>query len=61
MDCIVKISANVCLIVMALFDIQPGSPVPVMYLTCIKMIEFIKHLDFICWHADVKENVPQLP
>jgi hypothetical protein len=24
------------------------------------MIEFIKHLDFICWHADVKENVPQL-
>jgi hypothetical protein len=51
----------VCCIITALFDIQLGNPVPVLYSTCIKMIEFIKHLDFICWHVDVKENVPQLP
>jgi hypothetical protein len=25
MDCIIKISANVCCIIMALFDIQPGN------------------------------------
>ncbi len=61
MDYIVKISANLCCIITALFDIQPGNLVPVLYLTCIKMIEFIKHLDFIRWHMDVKENVPQLP
>jgi hypothetical protein len=61
MDCIVKISANVCCIVTALFDIQPGNPFPVLYLTCIKMIEFIKHLHFIHWYADIKENVLQLP
>jgi hypothetical protein len=60
MDCIIKISANMCCIAMALFDIQPGNPVPVLYSTCIKMIEFIKHLDFIRWHVDLKENVPQL-
>ncbi len=61
MDCIIEISANVGCIVTALFDIQPVNPVPVLYSTWIKMIEFIKHLDFICWHTDVKENVPQHP
>jgi hypothetical protein len=60
MDCIVKKSTNLCCIVTALFDIQPGNPVPVLYSTCLKMIEFIKHLKFIHWHVDVKENVPQL-
>jgi hypothetical protein len=30
MDCIVKISSNVCCIIMALFDIQPCSPVLVL-------------------------------
>jgi hypothetical protein len=47
MDCIVKICANVCCVITALFDIQPGG--------------FIKHLDFIRWHANVRESVPQLP
>ena len=45
----------------ALFDIQPGNPVPLLYQVSIKMIGFIKHLDFIRWHADVRESVPQLP
>ena len=61
MDCIVKICANVCCVITALFDIQPGNPVPLLYQVSIKMIGFIKHLDFIRWHADVRESVPQLP
>ena len=61
MDCIVKICADVCCVITALFDIQPGNPVPLLYQVSIKMIGFIKHLDFIRWHADVRESVPQLP
>jgi hypothetical protein len=45
----------------ALFDIQPGNPVPFLYQVSIKMIGFIKHLDLIRWHADVRESIPQLP
>jgi hypothetical protein len=30
MDCIVKICANVCCVIIALFDIQPGNPVPLL-------------------------------
>ena len=61
MDCIVKICANVCCVITALFDIQPGNPVPLLYQVFIKMIGFIKHLDFIRWHANVHESVPHLP
>jgi len=53
MDCIVKICADVCCVITALFDIQSGNPVPLLYQVSIKMIGFIKHLDFIRWHADV--------
>ena len=60
MDCIMKICANACCLITALFDIQPGNPVPLLYQVSIKMIGFIKHLDFIRWHADVHESVPQL-
>jgi hypothetical protein len=61
MDCIVKICANICCVIMALFEIQPSNPVPLLYQVAIKTISFIKHLDFIHWHADVRESVPQLP
>jgi hypothetical protein len=59
MDCIVKICANVCCVITALFDIRPGNPV-LLYKICIKTIGFIKHLDFICWYEDVCKSVPQL-
>jgi hypothetical protein len=61
MDCIVKICMNICCVITALFDIQPGNPVPLLYQVFIKMIGFIKHFDFIPWHADVRESAPQLP
>ena len=61
MDCIVKSCANICCILTVPFDIQPGDPVPLFYQVAIKTISFIKHLDFIHWHADVHESVPQLP
>jgi hypothetical protein len=38
MDCIVKICANVCCVITALFDIRPGNPVPLLYRICIKTI-----------------------
>ena len=61
-DCIVKICVNlVCCVITALFDIQPGNPVPLLYQVSLKMIGFIKHLDFIHWHANVCESIPQLP
>ncbi len=60
MDCIVKICANVCCVITALFDICPGNPAPLLYEICIKTIGFIKHLDFICWYEDVRESIPQL-
>jgi hypothetical protein len=59
MECIVKIWANVCCVITAFFDIRPGNPVPLLYSICIKTIEFIKNLDFIRWHAEVREDVPQ--
>jgi hypothetical protein len=58
MVCIVKICANICCVITALFDIQPGNPVPLLHQVSIKMI---KHLDSIRWHANVRESVPQLP
>ncbi len=61
MECIVKICANVFCIITAFFDIRPGNPIPLLYSICIKTIEFIKNLDFICWHAEVCKDVPQLP
>jgi hypothetical protein len=60
MDCTVKICANVCCVITALFDIRPGNPVPLLYKICIKTIGFVKHLDFIRWYKDVRESVPQL-
>jgi hypothetical protein len=60
MDCIVKICANVCCIITALFDICPGNPVPLLYEICIKTIGFVKYLDFIRWYKDVRESIPQL-
>jgi hypothetical protein len=61
MECIVKICANVCCIVTALFDINGSNPVPHLYSVCIKTIDFVKHLDFIQWHPTVCARVPQLP
>jgi hypothetical protein len=61
MDCIVKICANVCCGITALFDVQMGNPVPLLYSVCIKMIEVIKHPEFIKWHNKVHSKVPQLP
>ena len=42
MDCIVKICANVCCVITALFDIRAGNPVPLLYSVCIKTIEVVK-------------------
>jgi hypothetical protein len=61
MDCIVKICKNIYCVITELFDIQPDNQVLLLYQVSIKMIGFIKHLDFIRWHADVRESVPQLP
>ncbi len=61
MECIVKIGANVCCVITAFFNIRPGNPVPLLYSICMKTIEFIQNLAFICWHAEVRKDVPQLP
>ena len=61
MECIVKICANVCCAINALFDINRNNPVPFFYNVCIKTIDFVKSLDFIKWHATVHTRVPQLP
>jgi len=61
MECIVKICVNVSCVVTAFFDIDGSNPVPLLYSVCIKTIDFVKHLDFIQWHATVKARVPQLP
>jgi hypothetical protein len=61
MECIVKICANVCCVITAIFDIRTGNPIPLLYSTCVKTIEVIKHPDFIKWHAEVCSKVPQLP
>ena len=61
MDCIVKICANVCCVITALFDIWAGNPVPLLYSVCIKTIEVVKHPKFIKWHNEVHDKVPQLP
>ncbi len=53
MECVVKICANVCCVVTAFFDIDGSNPVPLLYSVCIKMIDFVKSLDFIQWHAIV--------
>jgi hypothetical protein len=60
MNCIVKVCANICCMITALFDVQTGNPVPLLYSVCIKMIEVIKHSAFIKWHNDVHGKVPQL-
>ncbi len=61
MDCIVKICANVCCVITALFDIRAGNPVPLLYSVCIETIEVVKHPEFIKWHSKVHDKVPQLP
>jgi hypothetical protein len=61
MECIVKICANICCMITAFSDIRPSNPVPLLYSICIKTIEFVKNLDFIGWHAEVRGDVPQLP
>jgi hypothetical protein len=38
MDCIVKICADVCCVITALFNIQPGNPVLWLNQVCIKII-----------------------
>ncbi len=60
-DCIVKICANVCCVITALFDIRAGNPVPLLYSICIKTIEVVKHPEFIKWHSEVHDKIPQLP
>ncbi len=60
-DCIVKICTNRCCVITALFNVIPGNPIPLLYAICIKMIECIKHAEFIKWHKDVSNRVPQLP
>ncbi len=59
-ECIVKICANVCCIVTAFIVINSSNPVPLLYSMCIKMIDFVKQLDFIQWHAIMCARVPQL-
>ncbi len=61
MDCIVKICANVCCVITALFNIRAGNPIPLLYSDCIKTIEVFKHPKFIKWHNKVHDKVPQLP
>jgi len=61
MECIVKICANICSVITAIFDIRAGNPIPLLYSVCIKAIEVIKHPEFIKWHAEVREKVSQLP
>ncbi len=61
MECVVKICANVCCTITALFDIDHNKPVPLFYNVCIKTIDFVKSLNFIKWHATVHTCVPQLP
>jgi hypothetical protein len=61
MECIVKICANICCVIIAIFDIRARNPIPLLYSVCIKTIEVIKHPEFIKWHAEVREKVPQLP
>ena len=61
MDCIVKVCANICCVITALFDVRTGNPVPLLYSVCIKTIEVIKHPKFIKWHNDVNGKVAQLP
>jgi hypothetical protein len=60
-ECIMKICANVCCVVTALFDIDGSNPVVLLFSVCIKIIDFVKSLDFIQWHAIVRTRVPQLP
>jgi len=61
MECILEIWANICSVITAIFDIRAGNPIPLLYSVCIKTIEVIKHPEFIKWHAEVREKVPQLP
>ncbi len=61
MDCIVKVCANICCMITALFDVRTENPIPLLYSICIKTIEVIKHPEFIKWHNDVHGKVPQLP
>ncbi len=61
MECIIKICANVCCVITALFDIDCSNPVLLLYSVCIKPIDFVKRLNFIKWHAIVHAHVPQLP
>ncbi len=43
MYCIVKVCANICCVITALFDIWTWNPVPLLYFVCIKTIEVITH------------------
>jgi hypothetical protein len=61
MECVVKICANVCCVVTTLFDIDGSNPVLLLFSMCIKMINFVKNLDFIQWHGIVCARVSQLP
>jgi len=61
MECIIKICANVFCIATAFFGIDGSNPVPLLYSVCIKTIDFVKHLDFIQWHATIHASIPQLP
>jgi hypothetical protein len=60
MECIIKICANICCVITALFDVDGSNPVLLLYSVCIKTIDFVKSLDFIQWHATVHARVPQL-
>jgi hypothetical protein len=44
MDYIMEICANICCVITALFDIQPGNPVPLLYQVSIETIGFIKRM-----------------
>ena len=55
-----KVNAHCCSIITAIFGIQAGNPIPLLYSVCIKTIEVTKHLEFLKWHAEVHKQVPQL-
>jgi hypothetical protein len=59
MERVMKICANVCCVIMAFFDIDGSNSVPLLFSVCIKMINFVKSLNFIQWQAFVHARVPQ--
>jgi len=60
MQCIVRIAANVCGFVCAIFDVEKGMQ-PSIYQLCIKTIDCITQQEFTCWYNANKSHMPHLP